>query len=161
MTDLLHDLLGHQAWADAVHWHVLGKLPAALEDAGVRERLHHMVLVERAFLAFARGEAPLISKLEDFPTMAALREENRLHHEQARQFLATVTPARLQETVEVPWFRDPPCRVTAAEALCQSAMHSHYHRAQNATRLRELGGKPPVVDLIVWHWKGRPEPRWP
>ena len=35
-------------------------------------------------------------------------------------------------------------------------MHSHYHRGQNATRLRELGGEPPMTDLIVWYWKGRP-----
>src|SRR5574339_581065 len=33
-------------------------------------------------------------------------------------------------------------------------------RAQNATRLRELGGAPPLTDLIVWWWKGRPEPAW-
>ena len=39
-------------------------------------------------------------------------------------------------------------------------MHSQHHRAQNATRLRELGGKPPTTDLIVWYWKGRPAPHW-
>jgi uncharacterized damage-inducible protein DinB len=39
-------------------------------------------------------------------------------------------------------------------------MHSHYHRGQNATRLRELGGEPPPTDLIVWYWKGRPAPEW-
>jgi uncharacterized damage-inducible protein DinB len=39
-------------------------------------------------------------------------------------------------------------------------MHSHYHRGQNATRLRELGGTPPNTDLIVWYWKGQPESEW-
>jgi uncharacterized damage-inducible protein DinB len=39
-------------------------------------------------------------------------------------------------------------------------MHSHYHRGQNATRLRELGGTPPTTDYIVWLWKGRPQPAW-
>jgi uncharacterized damage-inducible protein DinB len=39
-------------------------------------------------------------------------------------------------------------------------MHSQHHRGQNATRLRELGGEPPMTDLIVWYWKGRPGPRW-
>jgi hypothetical protein len=32
---------------------------------------------------------------------------------------------------------------------------------QNATRLRELGGAPPMTDLIVWYWKGRPLSDWP
>ena len=36
------------------------------------------------------------------------------------------------------------------------AMHSQWHRGQNAMRLRELGGEPPTTDLIVWYWKGRP-----
>ena len=40
------------------------------------------------------------------------------------------------------------------------AMHSQYHRGQNAMILRELGGEPPTTDLIVWHWKGRPDPDW-
>ena len=39
-------------------------------------------------------------------------------------------------------------------------MHSHYHRGQNATRLRELGAEPPGTDLIVWYWKSRPAPAW-
>ena len=46
------------------------------------------------------------------------------------------------------------------EALTQCAMHSQWHRGQNAMRLRELGGEPPAVDLIVWYWKGRPEAQW-
>jgi uncharacterized damage-inducible protein DinB len=39
-------------------------------------------------------------------------------------------------------------------------MHSHFHRGQNATRLRELGGEPPTTDYIFWLWKGRPKPVW-
>ncbi len=33
-------------------------------------------------------------------------------------------------------------------------------RGQNATRLRELGGEPPLTDYIAWLWKGRPAPDW-
>jgi hypothetical protein len=35
------------------------------------------------------------------------------------------------------------------KALLQGAMHSHYHRGQDATRLRELGGEPPMTDMMV------------
>ncbi len=160
MSDMLRDLFGHQAWADAVHWHALEKLPPALEDDAMRERLHHIYLVQRSFLAIARGEAPGLTKLSDFPTMAALRDDVRRYHDEARVLLPAISPARLADTVLIPWFKDPPCRITVCEALQQSVMHSQYHRGQNATRLRELGGKPPVTDFIVWLWKGRPEPRW-
>jgi uncharacterized damage-inducible protein DinB len=60
----------------------------------------------------------------------------------------------------MPWFTDPPLSITVTEALTQCAMHSHYHRGQNATRLRELGGEPPGTDIIVWYWKNRPAPAW-
>ena len=50
--------------------------------------------------------------------------------------------------------------ITVAEALTQAAMHSQWHRGQNAVRLRELGVEPPPVDLIVWYWKGRPAAAW-
>jgi uncharacterized damage-inducible protein DinB len=29
-------------------------------------------------------------------------------------------------------------------------MHSEHHRAQVATRLRALGGNPPMTDYILW-----------
>ncbi|HZW92372.1 MAG TPA: hypothetical protein VFF64_05310 [Candidatus Eremiobacteraceae bacterium] len=45
-------------------------------------------------------------------------------------------------------------------ALTQAAMHSHYHRGQNATRLRELGGAPLGTDFIVWLGDGQPAARW-
>ena len=116
--------------------------------------------MQRAFLAIARGEPPAGSKIEDFPSMAALKDHAREYHEEAAAYLEGVTPARLAEQITIPWFKDPPIRTTIAQALTQAAMHSHYHRAQNATRLAELRGHPPLTDLIVWHWKDRPRPAW-
>jgi uncharacterized damage-inducible protein DinB len=54
------------------------------------------------------------------------------------------------------------------KALLQDAMHSHYHRGQgrtitagrDATRLRELGGEPPMTDMMVLVLKRRPAPVW-
>ena len=34
-------------------------------------------------------------------------------------------------------------------------MHSHYHRAQIATRLRELSGQPPLTNFNIWIWDGK------
>ena len=78
---------------------------------------------------------------------------------QLNDALRNASPERLEEMIEVIWFR-PPARLTVAQALTQAAMHSHYHRGQNATRLRELGGVPPTTDFIVWIHKGKPEAKW-
>jgi uncharacterized damage-inducible protein DinB len=56
----------------------------------------------------------------------------------------------LSETITVPWFTNPALQITKREAPAQAAMHSHYHRGQNASRLNELGGEPPMTDLMVW-----------
>lgn len=160
MREILQDLLAHGAWADAEHWRALDVQPGALADRAACERLHHIHLVQRAFLSLAKGEAPRITSLTDYPTMAALKDAVVSTHQQLASVLAEITPARLAEVIQVPWFKDPPCHLTVGQALHQAAMHSHYHRGQNATRLRELGGKPPLTDLIVWYWKGRPGPAW-
>ena len=160
MESLLRDLYGHQAWADAEHWRAFEALPAALEDAEIRSRLEHLFQAECAFLCLARGEDVSVKRLADFPNMAAMRDDMRLYHEQAAAFLDAVRDTRLAEIIVLPWFKEPPIRVTVAEALAQAAMHSHYHRAQNARRLRQMGGSVPTTDLIYWYWKGRPAPEW-
>ena len=68
-------------------------------------------------------------------------------------------PLVAEEIIEVPWFR-PPAKISIRQALTQAAMHSHYHRGQNATRLRELGGVPPMTDFIAWLHKGQPPAQW-
>lgn len=158
--DLLRDLYPHQAWADGEHWRAFEAHPSALDDRAIRERLHHIHLAQRAFLSIARGERIVATKLEDFAAMTALRDHARQYHEEVAGFLAGVDSTRLEELITIPWFKEPPVQVTVAQALTQGAMHSHYHRGQNATRLRELGGEPPLTDLLVWYWKGRPAPRW-
>ena len=68
---------------------------------------------------------------------------------------------RQDRIVSIPFYRDKEFALRVDEALLQAVTHSHYHRAQNATRLRALGGEPPGTDLIVWYAKRRPAPRWP
>jgi uncharacterized damage-inducible protein DinB len=158
----LHDLYGHQTWADAEHWRALGAHQAARDDQVIRTRLHHIHFVQRAFLWTVgdRKSQFVISKPEDFASFDELRAYAREYHEHVPGLLAGLSDARLAEPVSIVWFKDPPLTITVAEALTQCAMHSHYHRGQNAARLRELGGEPPMTDLIVWHWKGRPAPAW-
>jgi uncharacterized damage-inducible protein DinB len=161
MDTMLRELYFHQAWADAEHWRALETHPGALDDEAVRKRLHHIHLVQRAFLAVAKGEPLQRRKLEEYASIGELKDEARRYHDDVSALLDGLSDARLAESVTIPWFKDPPCTITLAQALTQAAMHSHYHRGQNASRLRELGGAPPLTDFIVWLWKGRPEPQWP
>jgi uncharacterized damage-inducible protein DinB len=158
----LRDLYAHQSWADAEHWRAIGAHPAAREDPAIRGRLHHIHFVQHAFLWTIGDRTQLFTptKVEDFVSFDALRSYARAYHEQAVPLISALSDARLDEPVSIVWFKDPPLTITVAEALTQCSMHSHYHRGQNAARLRELGGEPPTTDLIVWQWKSRPPGAW-
>ena len=141
---------------------MIGDHPAARDDKAIHDRLHHIALVQRAFLWMVgdRREAFVITKADDFPSFETVSSYAREHHGRLAPAISALTEHRLAESIVVPWFDDPPLSLTVAEALMQGAMHSHYHRGQNATRLRELGGEPPPTDYIVWLWKGRPAADW-
>jgi uncharacterized damage-inducible protein DinB len=92
--------------------------------------------------------------------MMSLKRYAKSYHEEALDFVSRLSDSELERLVVGPWFKDPPISVSVAQALTQATIHSHYHRGQHASRLRELGGTPPLTDFIVWHWKGKPEPVW-
>jgi uncharacterized damage-inducible protein DinB len=166
MNPILRDMFDHQLWADSVLWGAIGAHAPSRTDPAIFQRLHHIHLVQRVFMWAAGGgkDEFTLTKPEDFPDFHTLEEYAHGSHDAIRRFLTSMTPERLDErlndSIIVPWFKDPPLTITVTEALTQCAMHSHHHRGQNATRLRELGGVPPSTDLIVWYWKGRPGSAW-
>jgi uncharacterized damage-inducible protein DinB len=163
MRDYLIDLYRHQEWADAELWRACESHAGALTDRALWHRLHHIHIVQRFFLAVARGEnvhAMKITKPEDYVTPDALKSEAKHSHRDAASFLDSSEPDALKRAVNIPWFKEPPLDLPLEQALLQAALHSHYHRGQNATRLRELGGVPPLTDYIVWLWKGRAAAEW-
>ena len=162
MNPLLRDLCGHQVWADAEQWRAIEAHSRAAQDAAIKNRLHHIHLVQHGFFWTVgdRKTGFAFTKADDFTSLPDLKRYAREFHDKAARLLASLTDRRLEERIDIPWFTNPPLSITVTEALTQCAMHSHYHRGQNATRLRELGAEPPPTDLIAWYWKGRPAPAW-
>jgi uncharacterized damage-inducible protein DinB len=160
VNSYLDELYLHPEWADAEHWRAFEAHPAALSDKPIRERLHHIHLVQSAFLWVVgpRTTQFMITKVEDYPNLADLKTFARKYHGEMATLLKETDENRQAELVEIPWFK--PLKITVRQALTQAAMHSHYHRGQNATRLRELGGVPPATDFIMWLNQGQPPARW-
>jgi len=161
VNSYLDELYAHQDWADAEHWRAIENHPPALADQAIRQRLHHIHMVQHAFLWMVGPRtAPIeFKKLEDFTTLADLKSYARRFHAEVAPVLKNLDAAELEEMVDAPWFSKP-TRILRRQALTQAAMHSHYHRGQNATRLRELGGAPPLTDFIIWLRDGQPAARW-
>ncbi|MBU2445821.1 MAG: DinB family protein [Bacteroidetes bacterium] len=160
MIELLRDMYHHQAWADAEMWKSLEAHPGALENTAVQKCLHHMHLAQHAYLSIVSGKELIRKRFEDFSNMNELKEYARINHSQALVFIKECTDSKLAEVVRIPWLRNPQLNLPVYQALLQAAMHSHYHRGQNAARLKELGGEPLTTDIIAWYWKEKPEAVW-
>jgi uncharacterized damage-inducible protein DinB len=163
MNPILRDMFGHQFWADTELWKAIGAHAPARDDKAIRDRLHHIHAVQRAFIwgvSGGPGGQFTLTKPEDFASFDDLRAYAQGAHADIQRWLDAATETDFDRSLSIPWFKDPPLTLTVTEALSQSTMHSHHHRGQNATRLRELGGVPPSTDLIVWYWKGKPHANW-
>lgn len=97
MGALLRDLYGHQVWADAEHWRAIGAHAPARDDKAIRDRLHHIAIVQRAFLWTVgdRQDAFVFTKPEDFPSFDALLMYAREHHDRLAPAIAATSDVRL------------------------------------------------------------------
>lgn len=170
MLEHLRDLLNHMAWADAQFFYAWSKGP--VEDEELRERWAHVLGTATFFTEILRGEHDLPwdkilsgqvrppwldQPLKSFDELKSLTLAN---HGKLASTLAGWDEAALEKKVHVPWFPDPPCVLTAGEALMQAVLHTQHHRGQCMTRLKDGGGKSSNADYIIWIWKNRPTARW-
>jgi uncharacterized damage-inducible protein DinB len=157
-------LLGHAEWADATVWKSVSAL--AREDGELREKLHHLHMVQWAYLHIWRGEAVKPRELNTFPTLAAIRAWAREYYAELPSYLTTLPSGSLVQEVRFPWADRLVQRfgkaqtATWAESVLQVAMHTCYHRGQVARRLRQLDVEPPLCDFIAWIWMSRPGADW-
>ena len=164
MKSLIQDLFGHQEWADAEMWKAVEACAGALDKEDISKRFRHFHSTQYAYLKLVQGEKldfkDIISRYGDSVPMQTVKQNAIAIHAELAKFLAALPESKLEDKLLIPWFKDPTFIVTGAQALIQVAMHSQYHRGQNATKLREAGGTPPTLDFVLWIWKGRPKAEW-
>ncbi len=170
MLDHLRDLLNHMAWADGMFFHAWSKGPQ--DDAELRERWSHVLGTATFFNEVLRGthdvpwdkifagevRPPWLD--QPLKTFDELRMQTKMTHEALAEFLSNADETALERVVRIPWFPEPPCLLTVAEAITQAVLHAQHHRGQCLTKLKEKGGTPANVDYIIWAWKERPMARW-
>jgi uncharacterized damage-inducible protein DinB len=157
-------LLSHAEWADALVWKAA--LASGGEDDELRAKLHHLHLVQWAYLHIWRAEQVRPRELSTFPTLAGIRGWAREYYRELPSYLGALSDPDLGSEVRIPWAdrlvqrfgRARP--TTLAESVLQVALHSSYHRGQVVRRLRELDVEAPVSDFLAWIWLDRPEADW-
>ena len=154
-------------WADATVWQAVLNSPTASADERLKNWLHHIHMVQYAFINVWHGQNPEPNAGKNL-TAGQLAAWGREFHQLASAHLQTVGENDLDSPMPMPWARyltrhtgREPEMTTKGETIMQVAAHSTYHRGQVNARLRDLGGEPPLVDFIAWIWFGRPDAEWP
>ena len=160
------DLLTHMEWADAETWRAVKDLPSAQADERLKWLFHHSHLVQTIYLQAWRGDPFALTDLKTYADLAAIHAWSRPFHAQAAEFANALDESRFAEPVDFPWSQmivekfGTVLPATLAESAFQVFLHTSYHRGQISTRIREIGGEPPLVDYLYWVWAGRPAPQW-
>jgi uncharacterized damage-inducible protein DinB len=167
MLDAVRPLFDHMQWADAMVWRAVSDCAAAADDKVLHDRLYHIHATQHAFLQAWRGEEVIFTGPNDYPGLDAVRDFGLAFYAVASAHIASLTEDAVDRELILPWssyfakragFTAHPS--TLGETLLQLPAHSTYHRGQVNTRIRELGGMPPLVDFIAWVWAGKPAAKW-
>ncbi|HEY2109790.1 MAG TPA: DinB family protein [Candidatus Acidoferrales bacterium] len=148
----------HKVHANAALLKAIGEHDVAAHDVELRTLLHHVILANRFWFSLMRGD-PFDTK-EESRVPDSLEETVQLYrstHTLELGWIAAIQDADLARTIETPFI--PGQTFSIEQALMQVCLHSHGHRAQCATKLRQLGGIPPPMDFVLW-LKDRPAPDW-
>lgn len=163
----LTDLYRHMKWADAAVWTSVLATESGRTDAKLREYLYHLHMVQHAFLRAWRGE-PRETPYPTFDDAQSLMLWGRTYYSEVFAYLEALSDDQVSEPMPVPWasivkqrLGREPQTTTVGETAFQVILHSIYHRGQINSRLRDVGGEPPLVDYIAWVWLGRPAADWP
>ncbi len=165
--ELIRDLYRHMEWADATMWSAVLEAEAAAGDEVLIDRLRHFHVAQNAYLAIWRDEPMDLHAADGLPArdLAAWARDN---HRAMKDHVAGLSDSVLTGPVALPWTRvmaehlgHEPAPTSLADTLVHQYAHTAHHRGQAATRLRELGIDPPMIDYLFWVWSGRPDPAWP
>ena len=165
---MVKELFNHMSWADARMWSVLVASPRVAEDSGVLKTLHHLHSVHQVFLRLWKEQPPELPKMSSFETSRQLGQWACRSHAEIAEFVASVRDSEMAQPVHIPWStryadltQSKVEQTSLLETMTQVVLHTMHHRGQVATRLRELGAEPPLIDYIAWVWSGKPKADWP
>jgi len=158
MLGMLRDLVQHKAWASGALFAAIRKSDTASGDDALRALLHHIILANRFWLFSCLDRPIAVEEESRVPgSLPGVADLFRTTHELEADWIAHAGESDLARRLEGPLIPGGSCSV--AQAYLQVCLHSQGHRSQCASRLRALGGEPPVTDFIVW-LMDRPQAQW-
>jgi uncharacterized damage-inducible protein DinB len=169
-VDVATDIVRHMEWADARVWAAALAHAPSSGDAVIHGYLSHLHQVQQLFLTLWE-QRPMSEFMAiataTFPSLNELRGWVQPYYPRVHRFLATADGTVMGRVVRMPGLEPYEQQLgitfgptSIGETVFQVASHTGHHRAQVLSRMRALGGEPPLVDYIGWVWFGRPAADW-
>lgn len=118
--------------------------------SSVRDTLAHLVGAEWVWLERWRGRSPkAVPAAEEFPTLAAIEQRWRAVEQGVLEYLAGLNEEALTRPLTYTNLRGETWTYPLWRAQLHVVNHQTYHRGQVTTLLKQLGRRPPPVDLLV------------
>ncbi len=149
-------LFAYTRWATGLTLEAVSELTAEEFGRGiggsfgsVQATLAHLCGADWVWLERWHGRSPRsLPPSQETPTFEALREKWLEVQEGQREFVETLTPARIAEPLTYVAFRGDSYTYPLGEALVHVTNHGTYHRGQVVTLLRQLGRTPTSTDYM-------------
>jgi len=155
-------------WADGKIWQTVLTLPQVQDHERMKKLLHHLHITQRAFYQIWSGLPMELPRRKEFNNVNELAELAFKNVELLQSFISGLKEKDLEKIIKIPWSEhsEKHLGIKAAdtnlvETMFQVLEHSTYHRGQVNSLIRSLDADPPLVDYIVWIWKGKPPANWP
>lgn len=141
-----------EGWANR---RALESIAQLTESAACLRLFGHILAAQRAWLTRLEGGDSSGVELFPAPTLAQCQAELDEMDRKGRAYLADIGEDALDREIAYTnqtgkSFRNPP-----RDILTHLGMHSHYHRGQIATLVRQAGATPAVTDFIAFCRLGR------
>ncbi len=146
--DLLEHLRRQFAYDEWANREVLtGLRTSSQSPPRPRQLLAHILSAERLWLERIRKQPQSLPVWPDF-TLDQCEAQIVDLARRWSEFLAPLSPARLQETVVYKNTKGEPWTSTVEDILTHVILHSAYHRGQIASHVRAGGEQPAYTDFI-------------
>jgi uncharacterized damage-inducible protein DinB len=153
-------LLDYHYWARDRMLDALDRLDAEAfaRDLGssfksIRETVAHFYSAEWAWYQRWNGQSPTAPlPLDQFPDVAAIRDQWTAHESKVRAFLGGLDDEGLARVIEYKLLSGAVGSASIAQMLQHLVNHASYHRGQVTTMLRQVGAAPAKsMDLIAFY----------
>jgi uncharacterized damage-inducible protein DinB len=157
--EMLQTLYAYNIWANRKIFEAAARLepsqwdePNQVVERTLHVLLYHIVRTEWGWrqMVQTRGQLTRAPQLEEYPTLASLREFEEEESRQIQAYLSELSEADLTTSLDLIDRSGKEVQLVIWRMLAHAVLHSMQHRSEAAAILTHLGQSPGDIDFIYF-----------